>query len=167
MNEACFIGIFPNTNAKDTNSVYLGQSYLKKYYTFFDASGYQSNKHSSLVVGTGLKNPNAFILKSHYNSSTWNYDKNDGDQSQWTYTPNPFTNKITATTDDDEAQSGKTILYLVIIAAVLVVVITVVICALERSRKRTERATFGNMSSRGKTNDDEGLSVPFNSNGSK
>lgn len=36
----CYIGVFPNTNAKNTAYTYAGTVFLKKYYTFFDMSEY-------------------------------------------------------------------------------------------------------------------------------
>lgn len=89
----CYIGIFPNTNAKEPNSFYLGQLYMRKYYTFFDVSGVQENNTDTLTVGTGRKNPDAKILESNYNSSYPNFKFQSGDQSTWTYEPNPFTIK--------------------------------------------------------------------------
>jgi len=65
----CYIGIFPNTNAKEPNTFYLGQLYMLKYYTFFDVSGVQENGTDHLTIGTGLKNPDATILQSMYNVS--------------------------------------------------------------------------------------------------
>lgn len=59
----CYLGIFPNTYAKEADTIYLGQLFLQKYYVFFDASGYQSSQSEHLVVGMGLKNANALILK--------------------------------------------------------------------------------------------------------
>ena len=35
--DKCYLAIFPNDNAKDTDTFYLGQLYFKKYYTYFDA----------------------------------------------------------------------------------------------------------------------------------
>lgn len=60
---ACYIGIFPNTNAKSLNTLYLGQLFMKKYYTYFDISGVQENGTNFLRIGTGLKNPNTQILQ--------------------------------------------------------------------------------------------------------
>ena len=59
----CYIGIFPNTNAKESNTFYLGQLYMKKYYTFFDVSGVQENGTDHMIIGTGIKNPEATILQ--------------------------------------------------------------------------------------------------------
>lgn len=155
----CYLGIFPTTNAKAPKTIYLGQLYLKKYYTFFDASGYQEGNHTHLVVGTGLKNVNANILESHYNRSFPTYKKQEGDQSTWTYEPNPFQDAPTPTPgpsppidpsqpdqpgtndngddtpkpnkdDDSEGKSGSNIIVFVVIIAVVVVLILAVLAFL-------------------------------------
>jgi hypothetical protein len=62
VSEKCYFGIFPNTNGKDADAIYLGQLYLQKYYTYFDISGYQEGLTSTLVIGYGVKNEKADIL---------------------------------------------------------------------------------------------------------
>jgi hypothetical protein len=51
----CYLGIFPNTNAKCPSCMYLGTLYFKKYYTYFDLSGYENGQISKPVIVTGLK----------------------------------------------------------------------------------------------------------------
>lgn len=89
-----------------------------------------------MVVGTGLKDPDAGILMQKYNSSAWNYELNEGDQSMWTYVPNRFTQDPMKA--QDPAGNGKEVLNLVVIVAVCIVVILGVVCGLEWCRKRRE-----------------------------
>ena len=87
----CWFGIFPTSaNFKDPTTTYLGQLYLYKYYTYFDISGYQEGKVSTLVVGTGFKNPVDTVLASHYDVNVNNFKNHTGDISQWTYEPNKW-----------------------------------------------------------------------------
>lgn len=60
----CRIAVFSTEGmtVKSPNTFYLGQLYLQKYYTFFDISGMQDKKTENLVVGTGLKHPDAQVL---------------------------------------------------------------------------------------------------------
>ena len=91
----CLLAMFPNTNAKDIEAFYFGQLYLQKYYTFFDLNGVQSGNTSKLLVGTGLRKDDINILELQYNKSYEGCQKNDLDQSSWTYEPNPMTEKPT------------------------------------------------------------------------
>lgn len=40
--DKCYLGIFPNDNAKEMDAFYLGSMYFQKYYTFFDLNGEQT-----------------------------------------------------------------------------------------------------------------------------
>ena len=93
----CYIGMFPNTNAKEVDAFYLGQQYLKKYYTYFDVNAVQTGGKNSMLIGTGLRNKEINILQLQYNKSYEGHDHAENDLSQWTYTPNPMT-----TVDDGE-----------------------------------------------------------------
>ena len=79
----CFLGLHPSDGAKDPTAIYLGQLYLHKYYTFFDISGYQEDQTDKLVIGTGLRNPDARILDDQYEKDENGNDKvSPDDQSR-------------------------------------------------------------------------------------
>lgn len=87
----CYLGLLPNTGAKDPDAFYLGMKYFEKYYTYFDVNGVQSEGASSLRIGTGVKKMNVQLLQQQYNISSPNYAQNKLDLSQWTFEPNPMT----------------------------------------------------------------------------
>lgn len=86
----CYLAVFPNTGAKDTDAFYLGQLYFKKYYTYFDVHGVQNEGQDKLRIGTGLRNKNVNMLQIQYNQNLEGHDHQDQDLSQWTYEPNPM-----------------------------------------------------------------------------
>ena len=73
----CILGIFSNSfnnnQMKDTSSVYLGQLFMRRYYTFFDSSGYQNGLTDKLIIGIGEKNRDARILSQHYDMNSDDY----------------------------------------------------------------------------------------------
>lgn len=92
-NDRCYVGIFPNTNANQTDIFYFGALYLVKYYTYFETGDYLTLPR----IGTGFKRVNANILQRVYNTTYENYVGNNNkvlgtvDISQYTYEPNEYT----------------------------------------------------------------------------
>ena len=64
----CFLGIFVSTNAKKPDHFYLGQLFLFKYYTFFDASAYQNWFTPTFIVGSGPRNRTTEVLSKIYDN---------------------------------------------------------------------------------------------------
>lgn len=139
----CYIGIFLNTNAKDPFSFYLGQLYMKKYYTFFDVSGVQENNTETLTIGTGRKNPNAKMLESNYNTSYPNFKFQSGDQSTWTYEPNEFTIKK----EDNPISSfiKKNTVLFVLCCVILAFLIITLCCLCIYLKRKSNKNRMGNI----------------------
>lgn len=139
----CYIGIFPNTNAKEPNTFYLGQLYMLKYYTFFDVSGVQDNGTDHLTIGTGLKNHDATILQSMYNVSYPGFKVQAGDQSKWTYEPNKYT---IIKKDDPITQFIKknTVLF-VLCCVILAFLIITLLCLCIYLKRKSNKNRMGNV----------------------
>lgn len=141
----CYLGVFPNTNAKDIEAFYFGQKYFKKYYTYFDLNIVQSKESDKLRIGTGLRNTNINILNLQYNVNADGFDHQSGDQSQWTYEPNVMS---TLKDEDDDVVTRfikKNMELFIICCVILAFLILTLIGLCVYLRKKSNKNRMGNV----------------------
>ena len=117
----CYVGIFKNTNAAYPSMTYAGILFLKKYYTFFDMSGFDMSEFmlgQHLRVGIGLRNPDNFILRKQYDTFFEGYDPEKRDQSAFTFEPNKFTYREEDDPDSPNYKGGHSSTTVVTVVAV-------------------------------------------------
>ena len=147
----CYLGIFPNTYSGDPTLTFAGTIFLKKYYTFFDMSGYDANNaQSKLRVGIGKKNPNNTILESHYNKFYSDYDKSlsESDQSVFSYLPNHFTYRpisnpnVTKSNPTSSPQSENPYM-IYAMAGGVTFLLMIILCCIVNQKRKGKRSNLG------------------------
>lgn len=138
---SCYIGVFPNTNAPYPTMAYAGALFLKKYYTFFDMSGYDADSFflgQTLRVGIGLKNSKNLILDEQYNKFSESYAPYMHDQSNFTFTPNKFTSRKMEDpiSQQELVEPTNKIMILVISISVVVFLIVVLVTLIVLKRRQ-------------------------------
>uniref|UniRef100_A0A7S3IVK7 Peptidase A1 domain-containing protein n=1 Tax=Strombidium inclinatum TaxID=197538 RepID=A0A7S3IVK7_9SPIT len=66
----CYAAVFKNGNGAIDSTWYIGEIWLKNYYTVFDQSPFDELGQSYLQIGVGPKNPVNLIGDIHYNTDS-------------------------------------------------------------------------------------------------
>lgn len=144
----CYLGIFKNTNAQHPTMTYAGVAFLKKYYTFFDMTGYDTAEFllgQKLRVGIGARNPDNFILDKQYDHYFDGYAPNLNDQSVFTFQPNQYTYREDDPNDPNSPNyhgKNSTVVTIVIVFGCLILAILIGLFVLKYREQKKKQAGY-------------------------
>jgi len=94
--DTCHFAIRKNINQSDTNTVYVGNMFLRDHYVFLDMSPYENENADYLNVGIADRNPGDVIGEAHYNPNNKNY-----------YSPEKASNDISKNTNGNDPYKSQ------------------------------------------------------------
>jgi len=86
----CYVGIFNNNGAQNTEHWYVGTNFMKDYYTIYDMSGLDYGDQK-LRIAMGLRKTKNDIGAMRYDPRNSFYQPSASDMSEWTFNPNKYT----------------------------------------------------------------------------
>ena len=163
---SCFLGIQPSDGAKDPVAIYLGQLFVHKYYTYFDISHVQNGLGDKLLIGTGVRNPNAKILENQYKKDgNGQQNQKPADKSHDTTKPIPddSQNKDQANAQAGAGQDPSQTMLIIIIASgvtILIALATIMYCKCRKPSDVNDQTPIGESFNGATTiNDERGYSA--------